>query len=163
LEKQKIEFERREEEFRVLSNANLQLKEAKEKYESEFRSKLSNEETKNKQLIADLHAKFSKQEQETSEKLRDYLFKEKEFDKEIALSRQKIENLEGMLAEARIKDKDLEGKFASLKEEASAQMKDLLARSEGEKRGLNQIISDLKDKISDFEVINKKKKNLLLN
>lgn len=155
MEKQKIEFDRREEEFRVLSNVNLQLKEAKEKYESEFRSKLSNEEAKNKQLIADLQLKLSSQEQGTSEKLRDYLLKEKEFDKEIALSRQKIENMEGKLIEGRNREKEFETKLATLREETNAQIKDLSARSEGEKRGLNQIISDLKDKINDFEVLNK--------
>lgn len=152
MEKQKIDFERREEEFRSLSNVNLQLKEAKEKYESEFRTKLSDEQNKNKQLISELQAKLSTQEQEYSSKIRDYVFKEKDFDKEISLTRQKMENLEQMQNEGKNKEKDWENKYNSLKEETNAQFKELMTRSEGEKRGLNMIISDLKDKIGDFEV-----------
>lgn len=153
MEKQKIDFERREEEFRSLSNVNLQLKEAKEKYESEFRTKLSDEQAKNKKIILELQDKLNTQEQDYSGKLRDYAFKEKEFDKEISLSKQRMENLEQMINEGKNKEREWENKYVTLKDESSLQLKELMTRSESEKRGLNMIISDLKDKIGEFEVI----------
>ena len=93
------------------------------------------------------------QEQDSSTKIRDYAFKEKEFDKEISLTRQRLENLEQMLNEGKNKEREWENKYTILKDETNQQLKDLTTRSESEKRALNMIITDLKDKIGDFEVI----------
>lgn len=118
----------------------------------DLKNKLNDEQKKFQINFNELQSKYQKLEHDFEEKTREKVLKEKDSEKDNALAKQRILNLEQSLQEAQQREKDWETKFNNIKLDLSNQIKEINIKNESEKRSMTVMITEMKEKITDYEV-----------